>query len=66
MFHEEENKTRRPSAGIMYACLVCFSPVWWPGLKSSPTVTHACRQKATKICTPVPGGIAGPPCLRAS
>jgi hypothetical protein len=34
---------------------VCFMPVprvktsvWWPGLKNSPTVTHACRNKRLK------------------
>jgi hypothetical protein len=25
-----------------------MSPVWWPGLKNSPTVTHACRKKRLK------------------
>jgi hypothetical protein len=23
-------------------------PVWWPGLKNSPTVTHACRKRRLK------------------
>jgi hypothetical protein len=22
-----------------------ISPVWWPELKNSPTVTHACRKR---------------------
>jgi hypothetical protein len=24
------------------------SPVWWPGLNNSPTVTHACRKRRLK------------------
>jgi hypothetical protein len=24
------------------------APVWWPGLKNSPTVTHACRKRRLK------------------
>jgi hypothetical protein len=26
----------------------CHTPVWWPGLKNSPTVTHACRKRRLK------------------
>jgi hypothetical protein len=40
-------------------------PVWWPGLKNSPTVTHACRKRRLKW-VPSAWGIAGPPCLRGS
>jgi hypothetical protein len=25
-----------------------ISPVWWPGLKNSPAVTHACRKRRLK------------------
>jgi hypothetical protein len=25
-----------------------FFPVWWPGLKNSPTVTHACHKRRLK------------------
>jgi hypothetical protein len=35
-------------------------PVWWPGNKNSPTVTHACRKRRLKW---VPSGITGPLCL---
>jgi len=24
------------------------SPVWWPGVKNSPNVTHACRKRRLK------------------
>jgi hypothetical protein len=27
--------------------LACV-PVWWPGLKNRPTVTHACRKRGVK------------------
>jgi hypothetical protein len=26
----------------------CLTPVWWPGLKNSSTVTHACRKRRLK------------------
>jgi hypothetical protein len=36
-------------------CCYCFRiyyhqyiPVWWPGLKNSPTVTHSCRKRRLK------------------
>jgi hypothetical protein len=32
--------------------------VWWPGLKNSPTVTHACRKRRLKW-VPSAWGIAG-------
>jgi hypothetical protein len=25
------------------------SPVWWPGVKNSPSVTHACRKRRLKL-----------------
>jgi hypothetical protein len=36
-----------------YLYVVCLTklsqfPVWWPGLKSNPTVTHACRKRRLK------------------
>jgi hypothetical protein len=40
-------------------------PVWWPVLKNSPTVIHACRKRQLKW-VPSAWGIAGPPCLRES
>jgi hypothetical protein len=45
---------------LLYPYILSFFPVWWPGNKNSPTVTHACRKRRLKW---VPGawGITGPP-----
>jgi hypothetical protein len=32
------------------------SPVWWPGNKNSPTVTHACRKRRLKWVATLPPG----------
>jgi hypothetical protein len=29
-------------------CIIVKYPVWWPGNKNSPTVTHACRKRRLK------------------
>jgi hypothetical protein len=31
-----------------YFLYVAMYPVWWPGLKNSPTVSHACRKRRLK------------------
>jgi hypothetical protein len=31
-------------------------PVWWPGNKNSPTVTHACRKRRLKWVATLPLG----------
>jgi hypothetical protein len=45
---------------------VGIDPVWWPGLKNSPTVTRACRKRRLKWVPNAWVYIAGPPCLRGS
>jgi hypothetical protein len=31
-----------------YVEYIARDPVWWPGLKNSPTVTRACRKRRLK------------------
>jgi hypothetical protein len=33
---------------IIMKSFLSTSPVWWPGLKNSPTVTHACHKRRLK------------------
>jgi hypothetical protein len=35
-------------SGIISGCRLSLTPLWWPGLKNSPTVTHACRKRRLK------------------
>jgi hypothetical protein len=33
---------------VLLISMACYYPVWWPGNKNSPTVTHACRKRRLK------------------
>jgi hypothetical protein len=44
----------KPISVIIFISRTVNLPVWWPGLKNSPTVTHACSKRLLKW-VPVPG-----------
>jgi hypothetical protein len=44
-------KLVHPQVSVI-SCIFCAcemgSPVWWPGVKNSPNVAHACRKRRLK------------------
>jgi hypothetical protein len=36
------------TSGTIIVSYISIYPVWWQGLKNSPTVTHACHKKRLK------------------